>query len=150
MNVFPACRRNTLTPAATQSSTWRQLMELLEHMQNDLPWHKRGHYTFCRSSHGTNTCEFVFWMNFLSLCPVSVSSLLAPWQTRQQQAHQRNTGKGNLLFAWIHTRIIQRPKTHLNPCSQHESVGRDKSNYWAQHKELLRVNSKATDHKQQW
>lgn len=100
MSIFPACRRNTLTPAATQSSTWRQFMELPEHMQNDLPWHKRGHYTFCRSSHGTKMCEFVFWINCLSLCLVSVWSLLAPWQTSQQN-HQGNTGRDNLLFAWI-------------------------------------------------
>lgn len=97
MSVFLACRRNTLTPGTTHSSTWRQLMELLEHMQNDLPWHKRGHYTFCRSSHGTKMCEFVFWINFLSLCPVSVWSLLAPWQRSQQQEHQGNIGKDNVI-----------------------------------------------------
>lgn len=119
------------TPGATQSSTWRQLMELLKHMQNDLPWHKRGHYTLCRSSHCTKMCEFVFWIHFLSLCPISEWALLVPWQTSQQQEHQGNTGKDNLLLAWIHTRIIQRPKTHLNPCTQHESVWRDRRNCWA-------------------
>lgn len=131
------------TPGATQSSTWRQLMELLEHMQNDLPWHKRGHYTLCRSSHYTKMCEFVFWINFLSFSAGTLANKSAagtPGKHWQRQfviglnSHQDNS-ETKVTPESVHP-------TWISLEGQKELLGTNI--------ELVRVNSKATDHKQRW
>lgn len=121
---FLLLAEGTLSLSATQSSRWRKLMQLFEHMQSDSPWnkHKRGWGMFYRRGHSSkiSMCLYFaesFRITFMPLKDMfSAGTMVNKWTAWMPSKYWQ------FIICLNSHQDNSKTKIHLNLYTQYRSI----------------------------